>query len=158
MTDEEFERIKEAEKEHLRAQKKLRTRLEALKKRNRAQSIVQDMQQGAQRLLRDTDALVDTLQAQVARSEARLEVAADLGAHEDLHEADQALREERAERLVQQYKAASGPVSTRSRRSGGEEKTGKTEATVSQRGTDKTIGRMRAPSTDEGPPDDEGAS
>lgn len=154
MTDEEFERIKEAEKEHLRAKRELRTRLAALKKRNRVQSIVQDMQQGAQRLLRDTESLVDTLRAQVARSEARLEVAADTEAHEDLHEADEALREERAERLVRQYKAASGPVATRSRRSAEEEET----RNASQEGSDKTIGRMRVSSPDEAPSDDEDAS
>ena len=156
MTDEEFERLKEAEKQHLREKKQMRRTLEALKKRNRAEGILQKMQQGAQRLLRETESLVDTLRSQVARSEAQLEVAAEEQAHvDDLHEAEEALREERAESLVRQYKAASGPVASRSepeteaRTDPSGEETDTDSPESSREGPEKTIGRMRTARSDD---------
>jgi hypothetical protein len=151
MTDDEFERLKAAEKEHLREKKKLRKQLAALKKRHRAQGLVQTMKQGAERLLRETESLVDTLRRQVASSEAKLEVAAEADDRvDDLHEAEEALREERAESLVRQYKAATGDVSS----SSGTETSEKSDASASDStskpdGPEKTIGRMRTPRPDD---------
>jgi chromosome segregation ATPase len=149
MTDDEFQRLKEAEKEHLREKKQLRTQLAALKRRSQAQGLVQRMRQGAERLLRETESLVDTLRAQVASNEARLEGAAEADDRaDDLHEADEALREERAESLVRQYKAASGAVTSSSRRED-EADPGSSDAGSPQEGPDKTIGRMRTPRSDD---------
>jgi len=154
MTDEEFERLKEAEKKHLREKKQMRRTLASLKKRNRAEDVLQKMKHGAQRLLRETESLVDTLQSQVARNEAELEVAIDESdALDDLHDAEEALRDERAESLVRQYKAAAGPVSSRSTREGESEAESsegdEEESASSAQGPEKTIGRMRAPRSDE---------
>ena len=147
MTDEEFERLKEAEKEHLREKKRLRKQLAALKKRKRAQGLVQKMKQGAQRLLEETGSLVDTLRSQVARNEAQLEVAInDENAVDDLHEAEEELREERAEQVVQQYKVASDSVSSRPATG---EKEGSDDRSSSPDGPEKTIGRMRTSRSDE---------
>lgn len=43
MTDEEFQRIKEAEKDRLRAKKRLHETLDALTRRQEVQSVVQQM-------------------------------------------------------------------------------------------------------------------
>jgi len=151
MTDDEFERLKAAEKEHLREKKRLRNQLSALKKRRRAQGLVQKMRRGAERLLRETDSLVGTLQKQIARDEAQLEVAAEADDRvDDLHEAEEALREERAESLVRQYKAATGDVSSSS---GTETSDGgdasESDAASTSGGPEKTIGRMRTPRPDD---------
>lgn len=146
MTDEEFERLKAAEKEHLREKKRMRKTLKALKRRNRAEGILQKMKHGAQRLLAETESLVDTLRSQVARDEAKLEVAIDEEDQvDDLHEAEEELREERAESLVRQYKAASSSVSARPEPGEPEE----TDEASSPDGPDKTIGRMRTPRSDD---------
>jgi hypothetical protein len=146
MTDEEFERLKEAEKQHLREKKRMRKTLEALKRRNRAEGLLQKMKHGAQRLLQETETLVDTLRSQGARNEARLEVAVeDQEPVDDLQEAEEELREERAESLVRQYKAATGSVS----RSAEEEQEASDAAPSSPDGPDKTIGRMRTARSDE---------
>lgn len=146
MTDEEFERLKQAEKQHLCEKRQMRRTLEALKRRNRAEGILQKMKHGAQRLLEETESLVDTLRSQVARNEAELEVAVDDESWEDdLQEAEEELREERAESLVEQYKAASTPISSRS----ASEEQGDPDEVSSPDGPDKTIGRM--PRSDEDP-------
>jgi hypothetical protein len=145
MTDEEFERLKAAEKQHLREKKRMRKTLEALKRRNRAEGILQKMKHGARRLLEETESLVDTLRSQVARNEAQLEVAIDAEERrDDLQEAEEELREERAEALVQQYKAAASSVSRPAK-----EEEAPDAAPSSPDGPDKTIGRMRTPRSDE---------
>jgi len=150
MTDEEFERLKAAEKEHLREKKKLRRQLAALKKRQRTQGLVQKMKQGAERLLRETESLVDTLRRQVASSEARLEVAAeDTDRVDDLYEAEEELREERAESLVRQYKSATGSVASSPAEETSDEADASETGSTTPEGPEKTIGRMRTPHRDD---------
>lgn len=151
MTDEEYQRLKDAEKEHLRAKKQLRSRLAALKKRSRAQSVVERMRSGAERLLEETGSLVETLRRTVIEGEARVDVALDDAGEDDLREAEEALREERAERLLRQYKSAQS-TSTRSRRSPEDESGDAGSGTdPTGDGPEKTIGRMRTPRSDEAP-------
>lgn len=148
MTDEEFERLKAAEKEHLREKKRLQSQLKALKKQQRVQSVVEKMKHGAERLLSETESLVDALRGQFAKQEARLEVA--LNDEDERQETDEELRiyeehrrEKRAEALLQQYKASqsSSPRSP----SPDETEDLDTNADASPDGPEKTIGRMRTP-------------
>lgn len=148
MTDEEFQRLKEAEKEHLRAKKRLLARLAALKKRRQSQSLVQRMTSGAERLLKETEALVHSLRETVAKREARVELVLDEDGDEDLREADEALREERAEQLLRQYKAGQSEGETFADRAASEEE-GTPDSGDVQKGPEKTIGRMRPPDSDE---------
>ncbi len=143
MTEEEFQRIKEAEKKHLQAKKRLQRTLEALKQRNEVQSIVQRMKKGAQHLLDETESLVDSLRRSVAQKEARFEVALDdeWGEDEGLHEEEEILREERAEALVRHMKAEE-TTSSRSHLSDADESTSDRNDTPAPEGPDKTIGRM----------------
>lgn len=159
MTDEEFQRLKETEKRHLRAKKRLRATLEHLKQRDEVQGVVRRMKQGAQRLLAETESLVDRLRSAVAEREARFEVALDEEwvEDEDLHEAEEVLREERAEQLVRRMKAEEAETSstrpgtslnaTESASSTSGEETKSDHSSLE--GPDKTIGRMSDLRTDE---------
>jgi len=146
MTDEEFQRLKDAEKKHLRAKKRLQRTLKALKQRNEVQSVVQRMKRGAARLLDETESLVDSLRRTVAQDQARFEVALDdeIIEDEDLHEAEEELREARAEALVRRMKAEED-TSTRSRPSAADDdeaSDAESDDGSEQEGPDKTIGRM----------------
>ena len=146
MTDEEYQRIKESEKKHLRAKKRLQRTLKALKQRNEVQSVVQRMKQGAARLLDETESLVDSLRRTVAQDQARFEVALDdeIIEDEDLHAAEEELREERAEALVRRMKAEEDTASrSRSSMSETDEASdASSEDPPEREGPDKTIGRM----------------
>jgi len=123
MTEEEFNKIKEAEKQRLRAEKRLQQLKRAAKRQGQAASLVRKMKQTGSSLLRDTGSLVDSLSSQIAKSQARLEIAlddaetgtdsgeADLDAYEAEQEAKQ--REARARELVRQMKDARGRTTGR---------------------------------------------
>jgi hypothetical protein len=125
MDRDEFERIKQEEKEHLRTKKRLEKTLQTLQNRRRVRDTVTAMSRSASALLRETEGLVRSLSADAARSEARLELALDeieeieavehpdtpsdppMPSTEAESEADDI--ESRAEQIVQQMKMASGP-------------------------------------------------
>ena len=144
MTDEEFERLKAAEKEHLRTKKRLRATLDAVKRRTQSERVVQRMKRGAERLLGETESLVDALRRAVAQGTARLEAAFedDRSRDPDLDEAEEALREARAEALLRRYKAAQ---STTHRTQSGAEDPDESDSDPTPDGPEKTIGRMRTP-------------
>ena len=124
MTDDEFERIKAAEKGRLRAQARRSAR------QGRAEGIVVRMARGIERLLAETDALIE-----------RLRAAEGHGRSASVLEEEDADREERAERLVRQGRTArEGPLSTRP--------AGAPETRDEPEGPAKTIGRMRQPRAD----------
>ncbi len=151
MTNEEFQRLKEEEKKHLRAKKRLQRTLRALKQRNEMQGVVQRMKRGAARVLDETESLVDSLRRTVAQNQARFEVALDdeMTEPDALHEAEEALREERAEALLRRMKEEE--TSSRSRPSISEDDETSEEQPEdaptqdgpdNTDGPDKTIGRM----------------
>ena len=146
MTDEEFQRLKEAEKKHLRAKKRLRRTLKALKQRNEVQGVMQRMKQGAVRLLDETESLVDSLRRSVAQDQARVEGTLDdeIVEDEDLHAAEEELREERAEELVRRMKAEEQASSRPDPSVPSDEASSDSDGTddSEERGPDKTIGRM----------------
>ena len=148
MTDEEFERIKAAEKNHLRAKQRFQKTMDTLKRQNKVQSTVRQMRAAANRLLRDNEDLVSRVQSWTARQAARLEVALTSeteAADDDLTEAEEELREARADELVRQYKAASAE---RPRTGGDEEDPTDGDASPEEALPEKTIGRMRERPTD----------
>lgn len=157
MTHEEYERLKEAEKSHLRAKKRLQATLDQLKQRDEVQGALRRMKQGAQRVLAETESLVNRLRSAVAQREARFEVA--LGEEweedEDLREAEEELREERAEQLVRRMKAEEDASAPRPGRTTADaEKKDAGEESSQPKGPDKTIGRMGDLRPDDAAPDD----
>jgi hypothetical protein len=133
MTRDEFEKIKEAEKKRLRMQKRLRALKASTERQTRAASLVRKMKHAGASLLRDTQSLVDSLSSEVAKSQARLEVALDdaeddrdreatpassasdedVAAFEEKQSSD--ARSERARRLVQQFRESVQPTRGTSR-------------------------------------------
>lgn len=136
MDRDEFERLKQAEKEHLRTKKQLKRTLHTLKRKKRIQNAVTSMAQRARDLLRENESLVNSVSADAARAAARMDLALDrIDAVESIEwpdrtastttrsqdwapdvDADEEELEARAEQIVQQMKMASGP---QHRRGGG---------------------------------------
>jgi hypothetical protein len=148
MTDEEFERLKEAEKAHLREKKRLQRQLAALKARRETEGLVARMKRGAERLLAETESLVEALRGVDAGRAARLDVALDEAgeAPEDPSAPAEARREERATALLRHYKAAEGEAPASDEPDD--------DAAAPPDGPEKTIGRMR-PRADDAPEEDE---
>jgi len=127
MDRDEFERIKQEEKEHLRTKKRMEKTLSHLRRRRRIGDAVSAMARSASALLRENDALVRTLSLDAARSQARLDLAIDdidrveaveypdtpsdlpPGRSESRSADDEDDVESRAEQIVQQMKMATGP-------------------------------------------------
>ena len=146
MTREEFEKIKEAEKEHLRALRKLKQTVRDLEKRKSVNTALTDMASKTGSLLDEHTALVEKLSEETAMQEARFEVA--LESIDDSPELDakqQALQDEadlakleverqqsRARDLVRQVKLQMGTPGTEEEMKAGRP----TEAD-----SDRTIGR-----------------
>ena len=108
MTPEEYQRIKEAEKEHLRALRKLRKAVRDLERSKSIASSVTRMGSSSESVLDTHRELVDKLAMETARYEARLEVALDSAGEdaekmrqaEELERMDAELQKERARGLV----------------------------------------------------------
>lgn len=99
MTDEEFERLKAAEKEHLRAKKKLQATLNQLRQKKQVRSAVDRLARSAQSALDRAAELIDRLTAETTRDEARLDVALD---DESIDTAENAVETFEAERSAEQ--------------------------------------------------------
>ena len=165
MTNEEYQRLKEAEKEHLQAKKKLQEALSTLQRKKRVRDAVNRIAHSAQSALDRASDLIGQLTAETARDEARFEVAMDAQAKDDTPASDDTdvaafeaeRRAARARTLVRQMKQARGAssrtISKSSRRS---ESSSPNEVSppatssdddLSTSSTDdlpeKTIGRMR---------------
>ena len=118
MTPEEYERFKEAEKQHLRKLKELKKQHQQLARKAKVTNAVTDMATGVQNLYDEHEEMVDRLERGAAGSEARLEVALDsLGASDSKQEmldaaaleADQeAIKKAKAQELIRQMKLANG--------------------------------------------------
>jgi hypothetical protein len=103
MTNDAFERIKEAEKARLRSQQRLKAALDRLHRHRAIEAAVTRLTTGAAHALRQHAACVADLDAHTARTEARLAVA--LGGPDPHADDDLAAEaERRAAELVRQYK------------------------------------------------------
>ena len=153
MTPEEFQKIKEAEKEHLRALKKLKQAVKGIEQRNKVTKAVTDIASTTSSLLDEHENLVEKLAQQTALQEARLELAMESAADRttgsndlddsaaDLEQIDEDLAKKRASDLVRQMKSQMGV--------GIDQKTRATEEPETPiNPVEKTIGR-RAPAVDE---------
>ncbi|HHP7239479.1 hypothetical protein, partial [Longibacter sp.] len=161
------DRIKEAEKKRLRMKKRLSALKRTSERQQNTASLVQKMKRAGASLLRDTQSVVDSLSAEIAKSQARLEVAMDEDAatrsSDAVGEDDvaayerkqaEAEREARARDLVRQFKESVQPTRTADaspspRQSdaptGDETSSSDAPAEDNSDGDlpDKTIGRMR---------------
>ena len=146
MTDDEYQKIKAAEKERLRAKKKLRELKGATSRRKTIRSALQRVKKGAESLLQHSTDLIDDLTRETARQEARLEVALDASdAPSDAEAEDRSLdeqdREARADALVQQLKMTA--VTQTGDRTDADEAAADDADADDDALPEKTIGRMR---------------
>ena len=141
MDREEFERIKQAEKEHLRELKKLKKGYrEALRMKKLRQAMNEIKGAGASG---EADEMIERLQQETIENEVRLDMAmeqAEAPAEDMIEQDEAALQAARAAALVRQMKAAMGVI---------EEPKATTEE------TEKTIGRMEEDDAEEDEPEAE---
>ena len=118
MTPEEYTRFKEAEKEHLRALKKLKEQARRAQRRKSVNQALANMVGGAQDSFDVHEEMVDKLAIETARQEARLEIAMENAALEETarsqtptrsqEELEEELLKERAKTLLEQMKLQMG--------------------------------------------------
>jgi hypothetical protein len=115
MTNEEFERIKEEEKTHLREIRKLRKMAKHLRAKRSVQAALERMLDGSREVLDTHDEMVRQLAVETARHEARLDLALespapsleDVAAEDDpLESLDDTLLKARARQLLDRMTAA----------------------------------------------------
>lgn len=120
MTNEEFERIKEEEKAHLREIRKLRKMAKHLRAKRSVQAALERMLDGSREVLDTHDEMVRRLAVETARHEARLDLALespapfledvaaeDVAAEDDpLESLDDTLLKARARQLLDRMTAA----------------------------------------------------
>ena len=151
MTPEEYQRIKEAEKAHLRKVKELKRAVRTLGRQQRLTKAVESLT-GGRAKLDENEALIEQLALDTARSEARLDIALE-GASEAERAALEAAREEELRRL----RAAELLRQMKQEIAGPQERAGDPEVRAREAATqadpaegkpehplpEKTIGRMR---------------
>jgi ABC-type transporter Mla subunit MlaD len=143
MSREEMERIKEAEKEHLRSLKKLKEAARQLESRRKTAAAVGRIADSREVLDR-TSSAIDQLAVEVARNEARLEIALESAEEAekraDLEQFEEEEVRRRAAGLIQQIRreASEPPL-----RASEQEKPHRTEQARVDSLPEKTIGRIR---------------
>jgi len=119
MTPEEYQRVKEAEKEHLRKLKELKSAVRLLRRRNSVNRALGDMATGPQAARDVHDEMVEKLAIETAQKEARMEIAlenAQLEGAENAattptrsaEELEEEMLKERAQSLLRQIKLEMG--------------------------------------------------
>lgn len=148
MTPEEFERLKEAEKDHLRKLKKLKDAARMLERQKKVSRAVTDMTSSMEQKLSEHADIMDQIAAAAALSEARLEIAMESSEKVDRvaqeMQDEETLSKERAKQLIRQMKAESGDepeASTEKTQAESRKKTTTEDQTESL--PEKTIGRMK---------------
>ena len=108
MTPEEYERLKDAEKEHLKKLKELKQAVRVLERQKKIQSELEKMSRASDDALQAQSDAVQQLALETAHQEARLDLALESTDTEDLATSDEALDDElrsaRAQALVERLK------------------------------------------------------
>ncbi len=154
MTPEEYERLKEAEKEHLRKMRRLKQAVHELERQKKVSKAVRDMTEEPRRLLDEQEELVDQIAMEAAQSEARLDIALEAADAKAVaeperispEEADEVIRRERARELVRRMQAEDASAPAASAETPAKESAPKSadgEQAPPPPRPEKTIGRMK---------------
>ncbi len=141
MTPEEYQRIKDAEKEHLRKLNALKQAAHRLRRQKQINDALHRLTGGRRQVLDEHEQMMDRLALETARHEARLDLALDAVAETtgDLAALEEALQKDRARALIRRMKQAEAPPEPTAVKPGptpaGPEKTPPLP--------EKTIGRMK---------------
>lgn len=153
MTPEEFDKIKQAEKAHLKEIRALKNQLRSLKKRNEIASTIRNMEEASGKDLLDThDEMLNKLHQEIAEQEARFEIALESAkessSDEEIRlevENEEALQRARARDLIKQIKLQMGLPQEEIDTPPQKQDAPSNVATE----TSKTIGRVRTEKSDE---------
>jgi alanyl-tRNA synthetase len=149
VTPEEYQRLKEAEKAHLRSLRELKKAVRSASRQTRLADAIEGATARPMQALDDHDALIQDLAIETARNEARLDVALESvsGAQdaEIVAENEEVLRKARAAELVRQLR---GQMEAGSSGSDSTTTPAAQEETTTTEGPglplpEKTIGRMK---------------
>ena len=150
MTPEEYQRLKEAEKEHLRSLRKLKQTVRSLQRQKKLTDAVENVTTKPMDALSDHDALVQELAMETARNEARLDVALESIAHDSAKEAaldaeaEDTLRKAKAAELVRQLRSQVDLDTPGEASPGAESNPAKAkDSSGSDQLPEQTIGRMK---------------
>ena len=108
MTPEEYERLKDEEKAHLRKLRDLKHAVRELERKKKLQSTLQDMSHRSSAMLDEQEKAVERLAQETALQQARLDVALDASTSADddpAPELDEEMRARRARLLVEEIRA-----------------------------------------------------
>lgn len=147
MTPEEFERLKEAEKAHLRKLKEIKQQATTANVQRRISGTLASMATGARQVLDENASLVEKMSEDLAMNEARLELAMESAEEHErearLQEQEEELRRLRARKMVDDMRAQIGTAPEKASSEPPPRTT--TESSSDQSGSlpEKTIGRMR---------------
>ncbi len=147
MTPEEFEKLKEAEKEHLRSLRRLKKLAREVERKKKLADAVSGMTDEKTKLFDENDQLIEKLTYESAHQEARMELAMEAAADElakspenpPSAELEEEVRKARAKLLVESMKTQIG-TPTESR--GDSTDTSETEDSTPTEKVTKTIGRI----------------
>ena len=120
MTPEEYKQFKEAEKEHLRALKKLKEQARRAQRRKSVNQALENMVGGAQASFNVHEEMMDKLAIETAQQEARLEIAMENTTLEETarsqtpspEQLEEEMLKERAKMLLEQMKLQMGMATT----------------------------------------------
>jgi hypothetical protein len=150
LTPEEYQRLKEAEKDHLRSLRKLKQTVRSLQRQKKLTDAVENVTTKPMDALNDHDALVQELAMETARNEARLDVALESISHDRIEEAaldaeaEDTLRKAKASELVRQLRSQVDAGTPAPPRTEPESTSPKAKAAgVPNQLPEKTIGRMK---------------
>lgn len=158
MSPEEYKRLKEAEKAHLRKLKELKKTAHLLGRRKAVNDALESLATGSKEALDVHDEMVDKLTMETIQQEARLEIALENQAMRDaeatpdasartLEASEEVLRKERAKSLVEQMKLQMGTAPETTTPPAPQPKSSETQdedaSSAPPEVPEKTIGRMR---------------
>jgi len=148
VTPEEYQRLKEAEKAHLRSIRELKKAVRTATRQRKLADAIEGATNRPMQALDDHDALLDDLALRTARNEARLDVALDSVSgeadREIVAENEEALRKARAAELIRQLRGEMGespPETTPSGPPASSDEGGAKDPEAPL--PEKTIGRMK---------------
>jgi hypothetical protein len=143
--NDEFERLKETEKAHLRKLKELKQMLQGVRRLNTTRSTLDEMSSESKRLLDENTSLVEGFTQDAALQDARMDIALsaeqERNAAADLEAREEELRRLKAHELVRQMKSQLGTAGPAQASPSSAQKESGDTRTLS----DKTIGRPQKP-------------
>lgn len=155
MTPEEYKRIKEAEKEHLRKLKELKTQLRKVKQQKSVADALKNIEDApGDEIIRTHEEMIDRLAIETVQEEARLEIALSevdesdasslretVEEQQQILQSDAELKKLRAQELVRQIKLQMGLAEVKKKQNSDSSVIEEADATQEAKATGKEAGK-----------------